>query len=202
MPAAEPGTVRQWLAWLLAQGLERLDSQLLVLHAMDHPASDRSWLLAHDSDPLNDAAATVLRATARRRVGGEPLAYITGQKEFFGILLGVDARVLVPRPDTETLVEWALDLLPADSCARVIDLGTGSGAIALALKSNRPGLHMFAIDTSADALSVARANAQRLGLKVQFSQDAWLAGVTDRFDVIVSNPPYIAAARCGSAAAM
>jgi release factor glutamine methyltransferase len=191
-------TVDQALRHAQVLGLDRLDAQLLVLHALGRPAHDRAWLLAHDTDPLPAAAQVKLEQATLRRVAGEPLAYITGHKEFFGLDLQVDARVLVPRPDTETLVEWALELLPAN--ARVIDLGTGSGAIALALKHTRPDLNVTAIDFSTDALAVAQTNAQRLQLNVQFAQGSWLDGVQGRFDVIASNPPYIAAADCHLAA--
>ena len=129
----------------------------------------------------------------QRRLAGEPLAYLTGHKEFFGLDLQVDARVLVPRPDTETLVNWALELL--EDQQRVLDLGTGSGAIALALKASKPALHVHATDFSAEALAVAQANAQRLKLDVSFHQGAWFAALPasePRFDCIVANPPYIA----------
>jgi release factor glutamine methyltransferase len=176
---------------LLAQGLERLDAQLLVLHVAGRPAHDRAWLLAHDTDVLPEEGMAALQALATRRLRGEPVAYLTGYKEFYGLNLTVDARVLVPRPDTETLVEWALEVL--EPSASVMDLGTGSGAIALALKHTRPALQVHAVDYSTDALAVAQSNAQRLQLKVVFSQGSWLSGVTGRFDTIVSNPPYIAA---------
>ena len=130
-------------------------------------------------------------ALCARRAAGEPLAYLTGTRGFHGLTLQVDARVLDPRPDTETLVDWALALpLPAD--ARVVDLGTGSGAIALALAAQRPGWRVEAVDASADALAVARANATRLGLAVAFSEGAWLKNVSGHYHAIVSNPPYIA----------
>jgi release factor glutamine methyltransferase len=128
-----------------------------------------------------------------RRTGGEPLGYITGQQAFYGLELAVDARVLVPRPDTETLVDWTLAALADTPQARILDLGTGSGAIALALKHTRPDWQVHAVDASTEALAVAQANAQRLGLVVAFSQGSWLTQVQGRFHAIVSNPPYIAA---------
>jgi release factor glutamine methyltransferase len=170
-----PATVAQVLRWAQAQHLDRLDAQLLVLHALGRGAQERAWLLAHDTDAFPEAAHATLQAAVLRRAAGEPLAYITGHKEFFGLDLQVDARVLVPRPDTETLVEWALELLsPAATPThptRVVDLGTGSGAIALALKHTRPDL------------------------QVQFTQGSWLDGLQGQhFELIVSNPPYIASA--------
>ena len=198
MHAAPDLCVSQALAAALARGLNRLDAQLLLLHALGKPAHDRAWLLAHDTDALPPAVQATFDACLLRRAAGEPLAYITGHKEFFGLTLRVDARVLVPRPDTETLVEWALDLLTthAHAAPAVLDLGTGSGAIALALKATRRALQVTAIDYSEEALVVARANAHQLGLDVQFSQGAWFAGLPQldaRFELIVSNPPYIAA---------
>lgn len=204
-----PVTVAQAIQWAQAQSLDRLDAQLLVMHALDRGAHDRAWLLAHDTDPLPEAAHHSLQTTVLRRAAGEPLAYLTGHKEFFGLDLQVDARVLVPRPDTETLVEWALELLalvPTQTVSptatpsttpratHVLDLGTGSGAIALALKHTRPELQVSAVDFSTDALAVAQANAERLTLDVAFSQGSWLSSVQGRFDLIVSNPPYIASA--------
>ena len=173
-------------------GLARLDAQLLLLHALGHTPHDRAWLMAHDSDTLDTTAQTCFEAALQRRLRGEPLAYITGQQEFYGLDLRVDARVLCPRADTETLVDWALQLLAPE--ARVLDLGTGSGAIALAIKHQRPDVQMHARDLSADALAVAQANAQGLGLEVAFSQGSWLEGLSGAFDTIVSNPPYIRAA--------
>ncbi len=189
-------TISQALVTASALGLDRLDAQLLMLHALGKLPSDRAWLLAHDLDALPESGKALFQALVQRRATGEPVAYLTGRKEFYGLDLGVDARVLVPRPDTETLVEWALALIGASksttSPRRVIDLGTGSGAIALAMKHARGQLQIAATDISADALAVARANALQLKLDVQFSQRAWLEGVTGRFEVIVSNPPYIA----------
>jgi release factor glutamine methyltransferase len=186
-------TIAQTLAHLQAQGLDRLDAQLVLLHVLNQPAHHRAWLLAHDTDDMSPQALQGLDALVKRRLQGEPVAYLTGHKEFYGIELRVDKRVLVPRPDTETLVDWALDVLKPVTEASVIDLGTGSGAIALALKATRPDLRLSALDYSEDALTVARANAERLKLDVTFQQSAWLSRVRGRFNAIVSNPPYIAA---------
>ncbi len=190
-------TVSQALFRAQSHGLDRLDAQLLLLHALGKRATGRAWLLAHDTDQLPAAAQTCFDALVQRRAGAEPLAYITGHKEFFGLDLRVDQRVLVPRPDTETLVEWALEVLAQTTAGTgplaVLDLGTGSGAIALALKATRPDVQVSAIDASADALAVARANAQLLQLEVPFTQGSWLDEVTGRYHAIVSNPPYVAA---------
>ena len=171
-------------------GVQRLEAQLLLLHALGRTAQERAWLVAHDDETLSINSEQAWQAALARRLAGEPLPYITGWAAFYGLDLQVDARVLCPRADTETLVDWALAILPP--AARAVDLGTGSGAIALALKHQRPDVHMHACDISADALAVAKANAQRLGLEVAFSQGAWLAGLSQVFDAVVSNPPYIA----------
>jgi len=183
-------TVRQALQSAVAQGLARLEAQLLLLHALGRTAQERAWLVAHDNETLSSTAQQIWHEALARRLAGEPLPYITGWAAFYGLELQVDARVLCPRADTETLVDWALALLPP--AARAIDLGTGSGAIALALKQQRPDVYVQARDLSADALVVAQANAQRLSLDIAFSKGAWLEGLTDVFDGIVSNPPYIA----------
>lgn len=186
-------TLQQALAAGAALGLERLDAQLLLLHVLGRAPGERGWLLAHDTDLLETGAAERFLALCRRRADGVPVAYLTGEKEFFGLPLQVDARVLVPRPDTETLVEWALDVLRGRPAPRVIDLGTGSGAIALALRSARPDAIVEAVDRSADALAVAADNARRLGLAVSFRQASWLDGA-GAYDLVVGNPPYIAEA--------
>ena len=182
-------------------GLERLDAQLLLLHALGKPSDARAWLLAHDTDLLSDEVAQRYRALTLRRAGGEPLAYIVGYKAFFSLTLQVDARVLIPRPDTETLVQWSLDLLQAPGMPlvrRVLDLGTGSGAVALAiahgLQTSGCQGKVVAVDASTDALNVARGNAQRLGLDqdLTFIQSSWLQEVTGHFHLMASNPPYIA----------
>ncbi len=185
-------TLAQSLQRAQALGLARIDAQLLHLHALGREPHDRAWLLAHDSDAVPAEVQERLEVWLQRRLAGEPIAYITGFKEFFGLCLQVDARVLDPRPDTETLVEWALDLLPEGGTQRVLDLGTGSGAVALALQHQRPACTVTAVDASADALAVASANAERLALPVQFVLSHWMDAVPGPFELIVSNPPYVA----------
>jgi release factor glutamine methyltransferase len=187
-----PSTATQMLAAAAALGVERLDAQLLLLHVLGRPSNDRTWLLAHDTDILADAVWPAFARLCARRVTGEPVAYLVGEKEFHGLGLQVDARVLVPRPDTETLVEWALQCLQGRTSPSVLDLGTGSGAIALAIQHARPDARVAAVDRSADALAVARANAQHLGLAVRFAVADWLEGADADLDLVVSNPPYVA----------
>jgi release factor glutamine methyltransferase len=175
---------------LAASGLVPLDAQVLLAHVL---AKDRAWLVAHAGDALSRAQAERFFALAKRRRDGEPVAYLTGVREFWGLPIGVSSEVLIPRPETEALVELALSSLPLDRDLRVLDLGTGSGAIALALAHERPRAHVVATDLSADALAVARANAQRLGLSnVEFVAADWYDGVPlVSFDLIASNPPYV-----------
>jgi release factor glutamine methyltransferase len=183
-------TVGQALNSAIAQGVARSEAQLLLLHALGRKGQERAWLLAHDDTCLSISALERWQQALARRHAGEPLPYITGWAAFYGLDIKVDARVLCPRADTETLVDWALALVPP--AARVIDLGTGSGAIALALKHQRSDVQVQARDLSDYALAVAQTNAQRLGLEIAFSQGSWLQGLTETFDAIVSNPPYIA----------
>jgi len=183
-------TVAQALAQARAQGLDRVDAAALLGHVLQR---DRSWLIAHDDDALGTGQAQRFGALCRQRADGMPVAYLLGEREFHGLLLRLTPDVLVPRPDTETLVDWALDLLPAASTARVLDLGTGSGAIALAVARQRPAAQVWATDLSPAALAVARDNALRLGLAVQFAQGAWWQALAAAaFDLVLSNPPYIA----------
>jgi release factor glutamine methyltransferase len=184
--------LKEALAAAAGLGIARLDAQLLLLHALGRAPSERGWLIAHDDDALPPELQERFFALCGRRARGEPIAYLTGEKEFFGLALQVDARVLVPRPDTETAVEWALEVLRGSTAPRVIDLGTGSGAIALAIQSARPDAQVEAVDRSSAALEVASANAQRLGLPVRFRQADWLAGASGPYDLVVSNPPYVA----------
>ncbi|SDM63427.1 [protein release factor]-glutamine N5-methyltransferase [Oryzisolibacter propanilivorax] len=185
--------MRHALARAQQRGVDRTDARMLLLQALGRPAHDRAWLFAHDDEPLPPQAAAVFDALCGRRLDGEPVAYLTGHREFHGLTLAVDARVLDPRPDTETLVDWALECLAPVPAPRVADLGTGSGAIALALAHARPDAWVLAVDASDDALAVARANGERLGLSVQWQRGDWLASAPGNFDAIVSNPPYIRA---------
>jgi len=185
-----PATVAQALTHARVLGVDRLDAQLIVAHQL---GQSRSWVIAHDDAGLDSLQSDALQAAFARRAAGEPLAYVLGEKEFHGLLLHVDANVLVPRPDTEVLVDWALELLAGKAAPRVVDLGTGSGAIALAVKRGCPDAAVLATDISAAALEVARANARRLALDVAFAQSTWWAALSDqRFELVLSNPPYIA----------
>ena len=189
-------TLGEALAAARAAGMARLDAQLLLGHVLGR---DRAWLLAHDDASLCGEQAARLEALMARRRAGEPVAYLLGEKEFHGLTLQVDARVLVPRPDTEVLVDWAIELLRGELAAieqpAVLDMGTGSGAIALAVKHACPSAALTATDASSEALSVAQTNAARLGLAVEFRLGAWWQAVAQRrFHLALSNPPYIAAA--------
>ena len=183
-------SIAQALTAAQTLGLDRLDAQWLLLHALGKTDADRSWLLAHDADPLEAMVAAAFRALSLRRANGEPLAYIVGYKEFFGLRLTVDARVLIPRPDTETLVQWALDVGHGLTEPKVLDLGTGSGAVAIAL-AHHLKTHVTASDFSLDALAVASQNAKQLGADVAFIHSNWLDKVSGHYHVIASNPPYI-----------
>jgi release factor glutamine methyltransferase len=187
--------VADLLAQARAAGVDRLDAQLLLARLLGQP---RTWLLAHDDATLAPAQLDAWNRQLARRAAGEPLAYLLGEKEFRGLLLQVDANVLVPRPETEVLVDWAVELLDGPlrdrSPQRVADLGTGSGAIAIAVSHACPGAQVSATDASAAALGVASANAQRLGMRVSFAAGSWWDAVVGaRFDLVLSNPPYVAA---------
>ena len=192
---SSPLSVAQALTLAAQLGLPRVDAQMLLLHLMQQPAHARAWLITHDTDILSAEQQARWSDLCAQRQQGAPVAYLTGRKEFYGLDLAVDARVLDPRPDTETLVDWALELLPEGTAHRVVDLGTGSGAIALALQSQRPAAQVIAVDASADALAVAQSNAHALNLPVQFAHGSWLEPLSEQpaVDLIVSNPPYIRA---------
>lgn len=187
-------TVHEWLthAALALHGDDaRREAALLLRHVLG--VSD-AWLVAHADDGIEPAHAAAFDALVARRAQGEPVAYLTGKRGFHALDLHVTPDVLIPRPETELLVDLALQRIPADAPCRVADLGTGSGAIALALASARAQLRVVATDASEAALRVARGNAEHLGLRnVEFRRGDWCAPLADeRFDLIVSNPPYIA----------
>jgi release factor glutamine methyltransferase len=164
----------------------RLDAELLLAHAL---GTGRERLVMEPDAPVEGDAVHAFRDLVTRRAAGEPVAYLLGTRGFRHIDLAVDPRVLVPRPETELLVEAALGL---DDGARVLDVGTGSGAVALALKDERPHLEVTGADLSDDALAVARANAERLGLDVAFVRADLLDGLGEEWDAILANPPYVA----------
>jgi release factor glutamine methyltransferase len=182
--------VRHLLADAARQLGDRAEAELLLLHAV---RQSRSWLFTHADDVLDMDVQTAYAELLERRARGEPVAYITGSRGFWSLDLEVTPATLIPRPETELLVELALERLPRDSACAVADLGTGSGAVALALASELPLCRVTATDASAAALEVARRNAARLGIgNVVFVQGDWMAPLGDaRFELIVSNPPYI-----------
>lgn len=189
-PRAAP-TVRRLLD--VARGrIDPDEAGLLLAHAL---GQSRGWLFAHGSDAVEAGPAARFEALLARREGGEPVAYLCGQRGFWTMDLAVTPDTLIPRPETELLVELALARLPPDCELHIADLGTGSGAIALALASERPRARVLATDASPGALEVARANAGQLGLgNVAFRQGDWFDALPGlRFDLIASNPPYIAA---------
>jgi release factor glutamine methyltransferase len=186
-------TIRDALA---TSGLAAIDAQALLAHVLGR---DRAWLAAHADEGLAAEMTQTFLTLAARRRAGEPVAYLTGTREFWGLPLAVSPAVLIPRPETETLVELALAWLPAETAAHVLELGTGCGAIALALAHERPRCRVLATDVSTSVLAIARENAERLGLgNVEFARSDWYDAVSvawpgARFDLIVSNPPYVAA---------
>ena len=181
------------LAALMAQsGLPPLEARMLLERVL---GKTRAWLIAHAEDAAGAEAAQAFAALAGRRRQGEPVAYILGVREFYGLEFGVTPAVLIPRPETELLVELALARIARDAPARVLDLGTGSGAVAVALAHERPQARLTAVDVDYATLSVARANAKRHGASVRFFCGDWFGALAgESFDLIVSNPPYIAAA--------
>jgi len=156
---------------------------------------NRAWQIAHARDLANLDVERSFAVLAERRGRGEPMAYILGAREFYGLELQVTPAVLIPRPETEILVERALERMPEDVAVRVLDLGTGSGAIAIALAREQPRAQLTAVDVDEAALALARANAQKHGVGVGFMRSDWFSAlVGERFDLIVSNPPYVPAA--------
>ena len=177
---------------LAASGLVPFEAKLLLAHVLGR---DRAWLAAHADEAMSAEQAKRFDALARRRRDGEPIAYLVGRREFYGLDLEITPDVLIPRPETELLVDLALVRLPGDRPARVLDLGTGSGAVALAIAAARRTAQVVGADTSSAALALAQRNAVRLGIgNVSFLVSDWFAALADqRFDLIVANPPYVAA---------
>jgi release factor glutamine methyltransferase len=169
---------------------ERVDAEALLLHLLGKP---RSWLFAHADDVIGMDVQTAYAALVTRRLQGEPVAYITGRRGFWSLDLEVTPATLIPRPETELLVELALQRLPPAFDGIVVDLGTGSGAIALAIARERPRAHVIATDASIEALDVARRNAERHRIdNIGFRHGDWLAPLAgEKIDMILSNPPYI-----------
>jgi release factor glutamine methyltransferase len=176
-----------------ARGLElreaRLEARVLLAHALD---VDHAWLIGHDRDIPTPIQQLHIAALIKRRAQGEPVAYIQGEREFYGRRFKVTPDVLIPRPDTELLVDAALEKLPKDRPARILDLGTGSGCIAISLALERPDCQTTAVDISPAALTLAAKNASELGAGVHFLLSDWFNALPGlKYDLIVGNPPYI-----------
>jgi release factor glutamine methyltransferase len=186
-----PTTVAAAIGQARRRGIARLDAQLMLARLL---GTTRTALIAHDDRPLPADLVARWGDWLERRAGGEPLAYLLGDKEFHGLRLAVTPDVLVPRAETELLVDWAAEILRCTAGQpRVVDLGTGSGAIALAIKHGHPSAEVLATDLSPAALAVARRNADRLALAVEFVESSWWQGLAGRrFDLAVANPPYVA----------
>ncbi|MGK2857416.1 MAG: peptide chain release factor N(5)-glutamine methyltransferase [Thermoanaerobaculia bacterium] len=169
------------------EGVSVRDVDLLLADALGH---EPVWLFSHDTDELGDDAARMFGDAVTRRIAGEPIQYIRGRCEFYGREFLVDGRVLIPRPETELLVERMVRVAPRG--ARVVDVGAGSGCIAITLAAERPDLRVISVDLSPAALAVARANAKRLGVRIALAGSDLLSACRGPFDIIVSNPPYVA----------
>ena len=168
----------------------RRDAQVLMGFAL---GVSRAWVTTHTDQPTDSEAAARFRSLVELRVSGHPVAYLVGVKEFYGLPLRVTPEVLIPRPETEELVEAALEKLPQGAARTVLDLGTGSGCIAIAIARQRPAAQVTAVDSSSPALALARENAAALDVQVEFLQSDWFAALGGRrFDLIVANPPYVA----------
>ncbi|MCX8087638.1 MAG: peptide chain release factor N(5)-glutamine methyltransferase [Rhodocyclaceae bacterium] len=182
------------IAALLSQARAQIpasEARLLLSHVLGQPTA---WLEAHREEELEPAAAARFGALIERRAAGEPIAYLVGEREFYGRSFLVTPDVLIPRPETELLVELALAKVGAHPTASILDLGTGSGCLAITLALELPAAHVTAVDASPAALEVARKNARQLGAAVDFIESDWFAALPpQRFDLIVANPPYVAA---------
>jgi release factor glutamine methyltransferase len=182
-----PETVRDWRSRAHAMRIDAADATALLTHAL---GCTRAWLAAHGTDALDAAAVLRIDAIFARRAAGEPVAYITGEREFFSRMFVASPAVLIPRPETELLVEFAVKHAPHGGA--LLDIGTGSGCVAISIACERPDLAVHASDISPDALKIARLNATRLNARVTFAEGDLLAPWRGRrFDLIVSNPPYV-----------
>ncbi|HEY5929444.1 MAG TPA: peptide chain release factor N(5)-glutamine methyltransferase [Burkholderiales bacterium] len=200
--ATNPATLNPTIGKLLDDGAQVLaaragadeatrEAQVLLGHSL---GVSRAWLTAHRDDSADSTLTTRFRMLLKQRSVGQPVAYLTGMREFYGREFRVTPDVLIPRPDTETLVEAALARLAPKTTLELLDLGTGSGCIAITLSLERPSTSITAVDISQSALRVARENAQALGARIEFLQGVWFGPLGGRqFDLVVSNPPYIAA---------
>jgi release factor glutamine methyltransferase len=189
-PMSPPTNVSAALA---LSGLIPLEAKILLAHVLQR---DRAWLAAHGDAMLTREQLQAFESLARRRHDGEPVAYLTGRREFFGLEIEVTRDVLIPRPETELLVEHALGAIPAGVPSRVLDLGCGSGAVALAIARERPRANVLGADVARAAVELARRNAQRLEIaNATFLASDWFEAIARRsFEVIVANPPYVAEA--------
>ena len=186
-------TIRDFLRSLSATRLPRNEARLLIAHVLHR---EQSWLIAHDDYEFTMSELEALSLLTARRSAGEPVAYLLGEREFYGRTFRCSAAALIPRPETELLIECALSLIPvgpADAPLHVLDVGTGTGCIALTLALERPGITVTAVDISPDALALAEDNAQRLQTNVTFIRSNWFVALPSnaQFDLILSNPPYI-----------
>ncbi|QID17125.1 peptide chain release factor N(5)-glutamine methyltransferase [Nitrogeniibacter mangrovi] len=186
--AAEPPSLGEALAHASAR-IGRVDARILLAHVLDKPVS---YLVAFPERALSDAQQASLRELVRRRESGEPVAYLVGEREFYGRRFHVGPQVLIPRPETELLVDLAREAFPSGA-GRVLDLGTGSGALAVTLACEWPAAEVVAVDASEAALSMAAKNAARLGASVRWVRSDWFEALAGEapFDLIVSNPPYV-----------
>ena len=177
----------------MGSGAAMIEARALVRHVI---GCDDAYLIRHADEMLSAAQEEIFQALAARRSGGEPVAYLTGCREFFGLDFKVTPAVLIPRPETELLVELVLERVPEHAEARVLDLGTGSGCVAIAVAQRRPRARVVAVDIVEEAVAVARENVKRHGARnVEVAQGDWFTALTqERFDVIAANPPYVAAA--------
>lgn len=183
--------LKESVAKLQASDSPRLDTEILICHAL---GKNRAWMYAHRDALLDSDQVFACRSMIARRAAGEPVAYITGAREFWSLPIDVNPDVLIPRPESELLVELALQELPCDKTCRVLDAGTGSGCLALAIAGMRPHASITATDNSSKALDVARSNARKLALNnITFRCTNWFDGLnSEHFDLIVCNPPYVA----------